>query len=126
MWREKLQDEARAKIFWGDNPESVGAYLQSQGLNPQEATSTIDAILVEREASVRSSGRRAILIGVPLALVPFVSYYFLNQLGVFPIKIFAVTVLVGLAGGWKLVKGTTMLLFPKSHTGDLSDPADTP
>jgi len=126
MWREKLQDEARAKIFWGDSPATVSAYLMSQGFNQEEATKTIEAILVERAASVRSSGKKAIIVGIGLVLVPCVSYFVLSQFGVFPIKLFGLTVAVGLLGGWRLVKGTTMVLSPMSHEGDLSDADDTP
>src|SRR5262245_14153166 len=98
MWREKLESEARAKIFWGDSPESVLEYVQSQGFTKEEAETTINAIVEERVQSLRSLGRRNILIGLPLVLVPVASYLVFMQLGVFSIKIFAVTVVVGLFG----------------------------
>jgi hypothetical protein len=126
MWREKLQDEARAKIFWGDSPATVSAYLMSQGFNQEEATTTIEAILVERAESVKSSGKKAIFIGVPLILVPFVSFFIFSTFGVFPIKLFGLTVAIGLLGGWKLVKGTMMVASPRSQEGDLSNPDDMP
>jgi hypothetical protein len=125
MWREKLESEARAKIFWGDSPESVLAYVQSQGFTKEEAEATIHGIVQERIESLKGFGRRNILIGIPLLLVPVASYLVLRQLGIFPIKIFAVTVVIGLFGGFKLARGTMMLLSPGSMTGDLSDPSET-
>ena len=73
MWREKLESEARAKIFWGDSAESVITLLQSQGIQNPEAATLTESFLQERADSVKSLGRRSILIGVPLILVPFIS-----------------------------------------------------
>jgi hypothetical protein len=126
MWREKLQDEARAKIFWGDSAATVSAYLMSQGFKEEEATETVEAILVERAASVKASGKKAVILGIGLLLVPCVSFFIFSTFGVFPLKLFGLTVAIGLLGGWKLVKGTTMVLSPKSHEGDLSNADDTP
>jgi hypothetical protein len=70
MWREKLESEARAKIFWGDSTDSVLGLLQSQGIQNQEASALIESFVQERAAAVSSLGRRSILIGIGLLLVP--------------------------------------------------------
>ena len=121
MWKEQLQSEARAKIFWGESKENVAAYLQSQGLRDEEIRPLMDSILEERAASVRSSARKNILLGIGLILVPIITYVVLLQSPIFPIKVFAATVLVGLIGGWKLVQGILHLSNPNLQKSDLSE-----
>src|SRR5215467_2336762 len=121
MWKEQLQSEARAKIFWGESKENVTTYLQSQGLRDEEIRPLLESILEERAASVRSSARKNILLGIGLILVPIITYVVLLQSPIFPIKVFAATVLVGLIGGWKLVQGILHLSNPNLQKSDLSE-----
>jgi len=121
MWKEQLQSEARAKIFWGESKENVTAYLQSQGLRDEEIRPLMESILQERASSVKSTARKNILLGIGLILVPIITYFVLLQSPVFPVKLFAVTVLVGLIGGWKLVQGIIHLSNPDLQKSDLSE-----
>jgi hypothetical protein len=126
MWREKLESEARAKIFWGDSAESVIAHLQSQGIQNPDAATLTESFLQERDTSVKSLGRRSIMIGAPLILVPVISYLIMHQMGILLMKLLGLTVVVGLFGGWKVVKGTIMVTSPRSYPGDLSEESDAP
>ena len=119
--RDRVETEARAKIFWGDSTESVIAYLQSQGINQQEAQTIMDSVLAEREEFVRAEGKKRIIVGALLILVPIIAYVVFATIGVFPLKLFGLTVVVGLYGGWKIVKGTINVLSPGSDRSDLSD-----
>ncbi len=117
----KTTDEARAKIFWGDPPEDVLKFLMMQGIGYEEASELIRGMVNERASTVRRDGIRKILIGVALVCVPIVALIFFASVGVIPLKLFALTVMVGLWGAWMLLKGTMMALAPKSEPGDLAD-----
>ena len=121
MWREKLANEAKARIFWGESVESVRTDLESQGLKGQELDSVMDSILKERAAAVKGMGMKSIFIGIALIPVPIVAYFGLNELPVFPVWMFAVTVLIGLIGGWKVVRGALMLVFPNTQKIDFAE-----
>lgn len=123
-YREKMETEARAKIFWGDSVESVMTDLQSQGVSPQEAQNIVDVILTDRHAVVRAMGRRKVIAGALLIPVPIATYVTFTIMGYFSVRIFGVTVFVGLYGGWKLVDGMINTFSPNSHTGDLSAESD--
>jgi hypothetical protein len=53
--------------------------------------------------------------------VPVVAFFYFLHIGVFPIKLFAMTVAVGLYGAWRFLKGMFMVLAPKSEAGDVAD-----
>ena len=42
-------------------------------------------------------------------------------MGVIPLKLFALTVIVGLWGGYRVLKGITLVVAPRSETGDVAD-----
>jgi hypothetical protein len=64
---EKLAWEARARVTWGDGPESVQAWLCEQGIDRFAASMIVEACVRERGASVRLVGRRGLWRGLPLA-----------------------------------------------------------
>ena len=117
----QAQHEAKAKIFWGDPPEAVIGYLMMQGFSPEEATGLVREMFRERAATVRVNGIRKILTGIGLMAVPIVALIIFLSIGVIPMKIFAVTIMVGLWGVWMLLNGIIMFLAPKSEKGDLAD-----
>ena len=121
MRTERLETEARAKIFWGEPPEEVLSYLRSQGVSEQEAKEMLEAIEQERHTNVRASGRRKILMGAPLLFVPVGAYFvFLSVFGVIPVKLFCVAMAMGLYGLWQVVDGLMKVLTPARERGDLS------
>lgn len=119
--RDKAESEARAKIFWGDSREDVVKFLMLHSVNAQEATALVAEMFKERLATIRSSGIRKIVIGVLLMCVPVAAWFIFASIGVIPLKIFAVTVVVGLWGGWMVMKGTFMVASPKTEAGDVAD-----
>lgn len=117
----QAQHEAKAKIFWGDPPEAVIGYLLMQGFSHEEASNLVRELFRERAATVRANGIRKILTGIGLIAVPIVALIIFLSIGVIPMKLFAITVMVGLWGVWLLLNGIIMFLAPKSEPGDLAD-----
>ncbi len=117
----QAQHEARAKIFWGDPPEQVIGYLLLQGFSKEEASGLVHEMFRERAATVRANGIRKILTGIGLVAVPIVALIIFLCIGVIPLKLFAVTIMIGLWGVWLLINGIIMTLAPKSERGDLAD-----
>ena len=118
---EKIETDARAKIFWGESPESVLSELQSKGLGSREALEMIEAIKKERQASIRSAGITKIIVGGLLLIVPVAAYFFFYAVRIIPLKLFGFTIAIGAYGVWKLINGTMNVFFPGAESGDLSD-----
>ena len=119
--RTQAEHEARAKILWGDAPEQVTSFLRMLGFAFQEASSLVQTMFQERAATIRSNGIRKMVIGVALMCVPVVAFFVFTSIGILPIKLFALTLMVGCWGGWMLLKGTFMFLAPKSEAGDVAE-----
>ena len=117
----KVEAEARSKMMWGDPIEEVVKFLRMQGLGIPEAAAMANSLLNDRIKALRSIGIQKILTGVGLMCVPVIAFFYFQRLGVFPIKLFAMTIAVGLYGAWRLIKGMFMLLVPKSEPGDVAD-----
>jgi pSer/pThr/pTyr-binding forkhead associated (FHA) protein len=119
--RERVEAEARSKMLWGDAPEEVVKFLRMKGLSIEEASSLGNSLLKERVKILRGIGIQKIFTGIGLMCVPVVSFFGFLHMGIFPINLFAMTVMVGLYGAWRLLKGTFMFLSPKSEPGDVAD-----
>jgi hypothetical protein len=118
---EQAMIEARAKIFWGDPQEDVVKYLMIQGFSAQEASEGARDMFEERVKTLRSIGVRKLIKGVCLMLVPLIAFISFMAMGYFPIKIFAVTVIVGVYGAWLTLRGTILFLSPRSETCDVAN-----
>ena len=119
--RTQAEHEARAKIFWGDEPQAVFTYLLGQGISYEEAQTLVDSMLEERVLALRGIGFRKILKGAALMAVPvFTLILFMNS-PIFPIKVFGVSVAVGLWGAWKVMKGAFLFFAPKGESGDVAE-----
>jgi hypothetical protein len=121
MDRTRAENEARSKIFWGDDPDDVVKFLMMQAIPYDEAEQIVSAITKERSATTRANGIRKILIGAPLMCVPVGAWIVFANMGFFPVKIFAFAVLVGLYGVWQVFNGCWMLLVPNMEGGDVAD-----
>jgi hypothetical protein len=119
--RPQAEHEARAKILWGDEPQDVIKFLMMHGFGHEEASCLVQAMFLERAATIRSNGVRKIFTGCGLMCVPVIAALIFLGVGFFPLKIFAVTVMVGVWGAWMVIKGTIMMLAPKSEPGDVSE-----
>jgi hypothetical protein len=122
--RDRVYNEARAKIFWGDAPDEVTKFVMMQGLDHQEASEMVAGMYKERLANLRVMGIKKIVIGAAMMCVPVVSFFFYMNRGYLPLKLFAIKVIVGLLGGWMFIKGAIMLLAPRLGSEDLADDDD--
>lgn len=119
--REQVEHEARAKIFWGDDPEEVIKFIQMQGISYEEACEWVTAMATQRAAAIRANGMRKILFGSLLVAVPVATYFIFASIGVMSLKLLGLAVAVGLWGGWILFKGIFMVAIPDSEHGDVAD-----
>jgi hypothetical protein len=107
--------------LWGDPPEEVLKYLIIQGFTYEEASGFVKELFRERMATIRGNGVRNIVVGIALVCVPIVSFFIFTSMGFIPLKLFAITVIVGLWGGWLILKGTFMVVAPKAESGDVAE-----
>jgi hypothetical protein len=124
---EKLIIEARAKITWGEDAESVREFLISNGMPGPEADERIKALNLERNREIRKMGIKDTLIGAVLIAISGIAIHFLLAIpqnygwrmsagrGV------AIMVLVGFYGLWKLVNGIVYLVRPQSEHQSITD-----
>ncbi len=119
--RATAENEARAKISWGDAQEDVIKFLMLNGFTVPEATAFVQNLYLERLATVRSNGISKMLQGGGLMLVPVIAYFIFAHFGVIPIKLMGIAIAVGLFGAWLFLKGLLMLLAPKMESGDVAD-----
>ena len=130
MDTEKLIAEARAKIIWGEDAESVRDFLTSNGMPGAEADEQIKAFNRERNREIRKMGIKNTLIGAVLTGVSgSLIYYLLTQsvsdhgssrsgrgLGI---------LMLGAGYGlWKLVNGIIYLVRPQSEHQSITELSD--
>jgi hypothetical protein len=118
--RTQAEHEARAKILWGDPPKEVLKYLMGQGFPYQEALETVNEMYAERKATIRGNGIKNVVIGSLLICVPIGTWISFMHMGVIYVRTFGFTVVIGIIGFWRLVKGIFMLAAPGAAEGDAS------
>jgi len=114
---EKAEQEARAKIMWGDSMEQVAAYLTVQGLNRSEAAELAYKVFRERSAIVRRNGVWKIIAGIAMMCVPLIAYFCFNAAGRFPIKLSLICYGIGIYGAYMLITGAMAVVSPNSEKG---------
>ena len=119
--RTQAEHEARAKVSWGDSQEEVIKFLMIQGLGYEEAVAMVQPMYKERAATIRANGIKKIFVGAALVCVPIVAFFIFMSAGYIPLKLFAITIAVGLWGAWIILKGIIMMLAPKSEPGDVAE-----
>ncbi|MGH7941053.1 MAG: hypothetical protein ACREFR_08295, partial [Limisphaerales bacterium] len=119
--RAQAEHEARAKAMWGDTKEQIISYLMIQGFNLSEANELAAKLSRERAGAIRDKGIRKIITGTGMMCVPIIALLFFLHIGIIPTKLFALTVMVGLAGLWLFVNGLLMAIAPKSERGSVAD-----
>jgi hypothetical protein len=119
--RSQAEHEARAKMMWGDSKDEVIKYLMIQGFSAQEALPIVEALFLERAKTIRANGIQKIFIGIGLVCVPIITLVAMLTMGMILIKILSLTVMVGLYGGYLVLKGILMALAPKSELGDVNE-----
>ena len=119
--RAQALHEARAKMLWGDSYDEVVKFLRMQGYNPAEASTAVTEMFQERVAMIRANGIQKIVIGSILVCVPVIVFLILLGEDYLFMRLLAIPVLFGIWGVWLVIKGTLMLLAPKSEAGNASE-----
>jgi hypothetical protein len=120
--RHQVECEARAKALWGDPREEVLKYLMIQGIDATDATEMVDEMFAERAAIVRGAAIKKIFLGLPMMALPVVSWiYFAIQYKFIPLKLWSLTLMVGIFGIYWFLKGMIMFFSPGSEPGDVSE-----
>jgi hypothetical protein len=118
--RATAEREARAKIFWGDSADEVLKFLMRNGFTAPEASAQVHEMFLERCVSIRKNGFYKIIYGTLMACVPVGAWFYFESIKILPIKFFALLIMVGLYGAYQAVKGTIMVIAPKSEPGDVA------
>ena len=119
--REQAETEARAKIFWGDPPDEVVKFMMRQGASVAEAQALVAALFQERAKTIRRNGGKKGVVGASMMCVPVIFFLVCISVGFLPLKVFALTVMLGLWGAYMVLKGTIMFFAPKSEPGDVAN-----
>jgi hypothetical protein len=117
----KAEAEARSKIFWGEPPKDVVQFLMMHGFSHEDASGSVRAMFQERTTTLQGIGIRKIVTGISLMAVPVATFLIFAYFHAIFIKLLAIAVMVGLWGAWMFLKGSIMVLVPKSETGDVAD-----
>jgi hypothetical protein len=115
----QVAHEARAKIFWGDPPQEVLKFLMINNVPRAEATEIIRELTHERMVQMRKNGLVKIFSGILMICVPIGGWF--GNMAVISIKLFAIMIMLGLWGFYRLIKGTLMVVAPKMQQGDVSE-----
>ena len=117
----QIAHEARAKIFWGDPPQEVLKFLMINNVPRQEAMEIIRELSHERVVQMRKNGFIKIFSGILMVCVPVAGWFIFNAAGIIPMKLFAIMIMLGLWGAYRVLKGTLMVVAPKMQQGDVSE-----
>jgi len=124
-----IEEEARARITWGEGEVKAFKFLRSKRIKKEVALVVVAELMAERRESIRLDGWMQVRIGIALVVAPFAVYgvgrYFKNLLGDGFAKglILAVMVLVAY-GIAKITRGLMMVYRPAEKGGDLSNADD--
>jgi hypothetical protein len=113
--------EARSKIFWGDPAKDVVQFLMMHGFGPEDASVLVRAMFKERTTTLQGIGVWKIVTGIALMAVPFVALLIFTHYHVVLMTPLALSIAVGLWGMWVFLRGSIMVLFPKTISGDVAD-----
>lgn len=92
-----------------------------QGLSFEDASALVKEMFAERAATIRRNGLKKLVTGIAMMFVPVIAWAAFMAAGYLPLKLFAVTVMIGVWGGWKSIKAIFMILAPKSEPGDVAE-----
>jgi hypothetical protein len=104
-----------------DSTDEVVKLLMRQGVSVAEAQELVAAMFQERARTIRRNGVKKVVVGTSMMCVPVIFFLVCQSAGYLPLKLFAVTIMLGLWGAWMALKGTIMFFAPKSEPGDVAD-----
>lgn len=113
--------DARAELMWGKSPEEVLEFLRSKDIAEVVAAELIESVMVERAESIHAEGMKRVIYGVLFVVAPIAYYGISLLIGVLALKLFAALCVLGVVGIYKITVGASMVMKPRSHTGDLSN-----
>lgn len=117
----QVAHEARAKMFWGDPPLEVLKFLMINNIPREEAMEIVRELTAERVVQMRKNGIVKIVSGGLMVCVPVAGWFIFNAAGIIPMKLFAIMIMLGLWGAYRVLKGTFMVVAPKAQQGDVSE-----
>lgn len=131
MSAENIITEARARILWGEESSSVRDYLTENGFSCTDADIKIAEMTRERNQQLRKIGMGDVLIGGLLVAVTGVCSYFLFMRPVhfkgtgrrfnWPLLLSEYSLVLGVYGLWRLIRGVCYLIRPQAEHKSLSD-----
>ena len=93
-----------------------------QGINATEATELAKGLFSERSAIIRGAGLKKIFMGIPMMAFPVVTWIYMVVVYRFLfVKLWALTLMVGIYGMYCFFKGLIMFFSPGSEPGDVSE-----
>jgi|KBSMisStaDraftv2_1062788.scaffolds.fasta_scaffold350816_2 hypothetical protein len=120
---ERFEAEARAQVIWGKSREETLEHLRSEGATLSEAETAYETVKNCRREFIQTAAKKKIFLGIGLICVPFVALAVFLAIHMIPLKLFGFTIVVGIIGAWKLIRGILGSVNPDSIHGDLSDEA---
>ena len=117
--REQAALEAKAKISWGDAPDSVIKYLMMQSYSYEEAADLVGVLFKGRIADLRKKGIGKIIQGIGMMFVPVVGW-FLHMMMISFI-LMGILAMIGVFGFYLVITGTVMVVAPKTESGDVAE-----
>jgi putative Mn2+ efflux pump MntP len=75
----------------------------------------------KRVVQMRKNGLIKIISGILMVCVPVVGWFAFNAAGIIPMKLFAIMIMLGLWGAYRVLKGTFMVVAPNAQQGDVSE-----
>jgi hypothetical protein len=118
---EKAVNEARSKIMWGDDRNTVTAFLRGNGFSAAEAKNAVDELINERAKTVRAEGVAKTIRGGALMCAPVLAVIGFLTLPFMPIYVLGASMAIGCYGFYLLIKGIFMMIAPKAEGGDVAD-----
>lgn len=124
--------EARARITWGEEADSVRLFLISNGMSEGEANALINDLTLDRHLEIRKLGIKDVFIGISLlGAVGVYLYLFIDSAMDSTIRdrrrdgwyaFFIILALYSFFYGlWRLMNGIIRLVRPKHDEGSIPD-----
>lgn len=119
---DKLLNEARARIMWGESRDEVREWLSEQGSDTMGADEILRSCIRERGALVRKRAIIEIIAGLGLIAVPVSILLVLwFVIGIMINVVFAVCIAVALYGLFRLLRGIGWMSSGANYHGSVAD-----